>query len=109
LCIGWKGTHSTSQTDPWEMQGQVFDITFSDGVQSRDEDVSLHNLELWGTEGGEVLCWIMIGVLVIYGLWTVVESALMCIPVAYFWDQTTEGGQRTLLGTLGFLVLQCHT
>jgi hypothetical protein len=31
-------------------------------------------------------CWIMIGILVVYGFWTVIGSALMCIPVQKFWD-----------------------
>ena len=30
-------------------------------------------------------CWIMVGILVVYGLWTVIGSALMCIPAQTFW------------------------
>lgn len=37
------------------------------------------------------LCKIMVGVLIIYGLWTVIGSALMCMPVAFFWDTTLHG------------------
>ncbi|KFZ07637.1 hypothetical protein V501_06263 [Pseudogymnoascus sp. VKM F-4519 (FW-2642)] len=37
------------------------------------------------------LCNIMLGVLVVYGLWTIVGSILMCIPVAAFWDETIKG------------------
>lgn len=31
------------------------------------------------------LCAVVIGFLVVYGFWTVLGSALMCVPVQYFW------------------------
>lgn len=34
----------------------------------------------------------MIAILIVYGLWTVIGSALICIPVPYFWDPTIRGG-----------------
>ncbi|KFX94880.1 hypothetical protein O988_06098 [Pseudogymnoascus sp. VKM F-3808] len=37
------------------------------------------------------LCNIMLGVLVVYGLWTIVGSIVMCIPVAAFWDEKIKG------------------
>ncbi|KFY44065.1 hypothetical protein V495_03648 [Pseudogymnoascus sp. VKM F-4514 (FW-929)] len=37
------------------------------------------------------LCNIMLGVLVVYGLWTIVGSIVMCIPVAAFWDESIKG------------------
>ncbi|KFY07466.1 hypothetical protein V492_07128 [Pseudogymnoascus sp. VKM F-4246] len=37
------------------------------------------------------LCNIMLGVLVVYGLWTIIGSILMCIPVAAFWDESIKG------------------
>jgi hypothetical protein len=36
-------------------------------------------------------CRIMIGVLIVYGCWTVIGSAFMCVPVAKFWDITGTG------------------
>jgi len=38
------------------------------------------------------LCRIMLGGLFVYGCWTVLGSTFMCIPVAYFWDQSIKGG-----------------
>ncbi|KAL5345433.1 hypothetical protein ACLOAV_009805 [Pseudogymnoascus australis] len=37
------------------------------------------------------LCNIMLGILVVYGLWTIVGSIVMCVPVAAFWDETIKG------------------
>lgn len=37
------------------------------------------------------ICHIMIGILCVYGLWTLFGSFFMCIPVAAFWDQSIEG------------------
>jgi hypothetical protein len=33
----------------------------------------------------------MVGILSIYGIWTLCGSFFMCIPVASFWDQSIEG------------------
>lgn len=38
-----------------------------------------------------VVCWVMIGMLGIYGTWAVVSAFLNCIPVAKFWDDAIEG------------------
>ncbi|KAH8594916.1 hypothetical protein B0O99DRAFT_166811 [Bisporella sp. PMI_857] len=37
------------------------------------------------------LCKIMLGILVVYGLWTVIGSACMCMPVSHFWDLSPKG------------------
>ncbi|RDW76096.1 hypothetical protein BP5796_06917 [Coleophoma crateriformis] len=37
------------------------------------------------------LCRVMIGVLILYGCWTVFGSAFMCIPVNFFWDSSIKG------------------
>jgi hypothetical protein len=37
------------------------------------------------------LCFIMIGILIVYGIWTIFGSFFMCLPVAYFWDKTIDG------------------
>jgi len=37
------------------------------------------------------LCRAMVGVLIVYGMWTVIGSALMCIPVSHFWDLSLNG------------------
>jgi hypothetical protein len=37
------------------------------------------------------LCRIMIGVLIVYGCWTILGSIFMCVPVASFWDQSISG------------------
>ncbi|KAI1852178.1 hypothetical protein JX265_013031 [Neoarthrinium moseri] len=40
---------------------------------------------VFGTTMIQRTCNIMIGVLAVYGCWTVIGSALMCIPVQFFW------------------------
>lgn len=37
------------------------------------------------------MCNILIGVLIVYGIWTFFGSTFMCLPVAYFWDKTIDG------------------
>lgn len=37
------------------------------------------------------LCYIMVGILSVYGIWTLCGSFFMCIPIAYFWDKTING------------------
>jgi hypothetical protein len=39
-----------------------------------------------------------IGVIVVYGLWSVLSTAFMCTPVAYFWDQSIGGHCLSRLG-----------
>ncbi len=37
------------------------------------------------------MCRIIIGILIVYGTWTVFGSFFMCLPVAYFWDKSIDG------------------
>ncbi|KAG9816482.1 hypothetical protein KCU68_g18832, partial [Aureobasidium melanogenum] len=39
-----------------------------------------------------------IGVIVVYGLWSVFSTAFMCTPVAYFWDRSISGHCLSRLG-----------
>ncbi|KAG9565315.1 hypothetical protein KCU61_g8427, partial [Aureobasidium melanogenum] len=39
-----------------------------------------------------------IGVIVVYGLWSVFSTAFMCTPVAYFWDHSIGGHCLSRLG-----------
>ncbi|KAF1982026.1 hypothetical protein K402DRAFT_424873 [Aulographum hederae CBS 113979] len=34
---------------------------------------------------------VMLGVDILYGLWAILATSLMCIPTAYFWDSRLEG------------------
>jgi len=38
-------------------------------------------------------CWIMMAIVVAYGLWNVVASVFSCYPIPYSWDKTIEGGK----------------
>lgn len=35
---------------------------------------------------------IVMGVVIVYGLWTVLSAFLNCIPVNAFWDSSVDGG-----------------
>lgn len=37
------------------------------------------------------ICRIMMGTLILYGLWTIAGSMFICIPVASFWDKSIKG------------------
>ncbi|KAH0279120.1 hypothetical protein KCU91_g1949, partial [Aureobasidium melanogenum] len=39
-----------------------------------------------------------IGVIIVYGLWSVFSTAFMCTPVAYFWDRSIGGHCLSRLG-----------
>ncbi|THV77446.1 hypothetical protein D6C92_01214 [Aureobasidium pullulans] len=39
-----------------------------------------------------------IGVVIIYGLWSVLSTAFMCSPVSYFWDRSISGHCLSRLG-----------
>jgi hypothetical protein len=39
----------------------------------------------------------MLGVIIVYGLWTFLAGILTCVPVAYFWDKSLNGHCLNLL------------
>ena len=38
------------------------------------------------------VCWVLLAIVIAYGIYTSVGTALTCLPVAYFWDKTVPGG-----------------
>ena len=47
--------------------------------------ILMQYLRIWPQPGFRKLCFIMIGVTIIWTLWAVLSSAIMCIPVSRFW------------------------
>ena len=39
------------------------------------------------------ICWVVMGVIVVYGLWTFFASVFTCWPIPYFWNKTIENGK----------------
>ncbi|KAL5414765.1 hypothetical protein PMIN04_008888 [Paraphaeosphaeria minitans] len=40
-----------------------------------------------------VACYVVIGFVALYGIWTLLGSIFLCFPVAYFWDKTIADGR----------------
>ena len=38
-------------------------------------------------------CYVVMGSVVIYGLWTLIGSIFLCFPVAFFWDKSIANGK----------------
>ncbi|KAB8257293.1 hypothetical protein BDV32DRAFT_160670 [Aspergillus pseudonomiae] len=38
-----------------------------------------------------IACWVVMGVVALYGTWAVVSAFVNCVPVAKFWDRTIAG------------------
>lgn len=39
------------------------------------------------------VCFVVMGFVVLYGLWTLLGSIFLCFPVDYFWDKTIVNGR----------------
>ncbi|KAJ4297853.1 hypothetical protein N0V90_005752 [Kalmusia sp. IMI 367209] len=40
-----------------------------------------------------IACFIVLGIVVLYGLWTLFGSIFLCFPVAFFWDKSIANGK----------------
>lgn len=38
-------------------------------------------------------CWVIIGIVVAYGMWSIITAIFMCSPVPYFWNKSIPGGR----------------
>ncbi|KAF1977902.1 hypothetical protein BU23DRAFT_452096, partial [Bimuria novae-zelandiae CBS 107.79] len=50
-------------------------------------------LRVFPTPRFRTACFVVMGVVVVYGLWTLLGSIFLCFPVAFFWDKSVSNGQ----------------
>ncbi|KAJ5513391.1 hypothetical protein N7463_002943 [Penicillium fimorum] len=53
--------------------------------------ILLQYKRVFSTPRMRLACWLMIGVLGVYGTWTIISAWANCVPLAKFWDPTVPG------------------
>ncbi|KAJ5189369.1 hypothetical protein N7491_005703 [Penicillium cf. griseofulvum] len=53
--------------------------------------ILLQYKRVFSTPRMRLACWLMIGVLGVYGTWTIISAWANCVPLAKFWDDTVPG------------------
>ncbi|EED18068.1 integral membrane protein, putative [Talaromyces stipitatus ATCC 10500] len=53
--------------------------------------IIIQYFHVFPTKQMRIVCWMVSTILTIYGVWSVLSAFLNCIPVASFWDSSTEG------------------
>lgn len=53
--------------------------------------VLLQYVRIFTTRNIKRICYIQMVIIIIYGLWAVLSSIFICIPIASFWDFTIKG------------------
>ncbi|KAF2209741.1 hypothetical protein CERZMDRAFT_113741 [Cercospora zeae-maydis SCOH1-5] len=55
--------------------------------------ILIQYLRIFPQKWFRVSTWILMALIIAYGVYTVLTGILLCQPVAYFWDRTIEGGK----------------
>ncbi|PVH98540.1 hypothetical protein DM02DRAFT_566160, partial [Periconia macrospinosa] len=53
----------------------------------------LQYLRIFPMQKFRVICWTVLGMVALSGLWSLFGSVFICYPVAYFWDNSIKGGK----------------
>ncbi|KAJ5959536.1 uncharacterized protein N7479_006686 [Penicillium vulpinum] len=53
--------------------------------------ILLQYKRVFSTPRMRLACWLMIGILAVYGTWTIISAWANCVPLAKFWDPTVPG------------------
>ena len=54
--------------------------------------ILLQYLKIFHTGKVRRICWILFGIVVAYGIWSVISAIFMCSPIAFFWNKSLPGG-----------------
>ncbi|KAF2454920.1 hypothetical protein BDY21DRAFT_373789 [Lineolata rhizophorae] len=66
-------------------------IVYNFGLTFTKLSILIQFLRIFVTKSVRRACFVMIGVVVVYGFWTVLSAILNCIPVDLFWDKSLDG------------------
>jgi hypothetical protein len=55
--------------------------------------ILLQYLRIFPTRRFRIVCCVVLGFVILYGLWTFLGSVFICTPVSFFWDTTVPGGK----------------
>lgn len=57
------------------------------------------------------VCWIMLAIIVAYGVWIVTATIFSCFPIQYYWDKSVKGGhcQNTMAQYMSYSAVRIST
>ncbi|KAF2453666.1 hypothetical protein BDY21DRAFT_292640, partial [Lineolata rhizophorae] len=68
-------------------------IAYNFGLSFTKLSIMLQYLRIFASKSMRRACFVFLGVVILYGLWTVLTAIFGCIPIAYFWDRSIDGGK----------------
>ncbi|KAJ5689365.1 hypothetical protein N7462_003757 [Penicillium macrosclerotiorum] len=77
-----------------ERQMKAFWLTvpfYNAAVLCAKASILMQYFRVFPTRRMRIVCWTMITILSIYGIWCIISAFLNCIPVAKFWDDSIPG------------------